>query len=1097
MANTDRDQKPDEILKLETIIGNEITQVDADKIWDNGFAPSFCLDANEAVVGLNLYQCNLSDLSSLSSLTRLTDLNLERNQITDLSAFKGMRGLSYLDLNTNNIEDISPLKKLTNMIYLNLSENRIRFIESLVDMKYLDHLVLSFNPIADIKPLSALIQLTKLSLNNNQIKDLTPLVELINLKELFLFDNQITDMIPLMRLVNLEKLFFDNNSTSDLTPLVHLVNLKELYFRNNQVTNITPLKNLINLERLVLGNNKITDLTPLAYLNSLRELYLKNNQISDLTPLFTLINLRALDLSNNPISDLAPLMNLINLEEIAVNNSQITYLIPLRTLINLKVLFLSNNQITDVKPLKELKNLRIINLSNNKITRLPPDITQWWPNKEILLDEFDYNINELNVFGNPLETPPIEIVKQGREAIQNYFQEMELEPVLFLESKLLVVGNGEVGKTTLMKKLLDNNFTFEVGKEDTTRGINITPWNLPVTFNNGETHDVGLHFWDFGGQEILHATHQFFLTKRSLYLFVWEARKEDETQAFDYWLNIIHLLSADSPVIMVMNKSELRVKPIAEASLQQKFSNIKSFIQVSCVNGDRILELTEKIKSELAQMPHLLDKLPKRWLDIRNELNKQKENYIDLDEYFNICLSHSMGNKQALFLSDYLHDLGTILHFQNDAELNDTVILKPEWATGAVYALIDSLNLQKSEGKFNYADLSNYWKPPKYPKDKYNILLRLMEKFELCFKIADKDEYILPELLPAERTDIDFTPFRSSQNLKLHYSYEFMPAGIITRFISRVHYLIHEDHYWKNGVELSFYESSALVESDSIQKRIRISVSGKSPLQLMAIIRSHLDHIHETLNMKKGEHVVEEIPCYCFECSKSDKPHLFKYHVLERFQTKGKKTVDCEKSAEDVSIEHLLNGFTPPKQEGNLFDSLITVVSQVQGISKTLQTDENSRNTVVALLLRTIGFRALDQTLWSKSGSGKRIGELDIKIEDEKNRTLSIIEALNLDSLDKKEIYDHILKLLEYDCGGVEENYILAYVSAKDFSGFCDKYKDYIVTINYGKYPLIGTIDNEETGFQKIISYRTRHKCNTGETRIHHILVDMSWIEKK
>jgi len=94
-------------------------------------------------------------------------------------------------------------------------------------------------------------------------------------------------------------------------------------------------------------------------------------------------------------------------------------------------------------------------------------------------------------------------------------------------------------------------------------GIDIQPWQQPCTFPDGETRDVKIHFWDFGGQEILHATHQFFLTKRSLYLFVWEARKEEEIQSFDYWLNAVKLLGAESPVIMVMNKSELRIKQIA------------------------------------------------------------------------------------------------------------------------------------------------------------------------------------------------------------------------------------------------------------------------------------------------------------------------------------------------------------------------------------------------------------------------------------------------------------------------------------------------------------------------------------------------------
>jgi hypothetical protein len=298
-----------------------------------------------------------------------------------------------------------------------------------------------------------------------------------------------------------------------------------------------------------------------------------------------------------------------------------------------------------------------------------------------------------------------------------------------------------------------------------------------------------------------------------------------------------------------------------------------------------------------------------------------------------------------------------------------------------------------------------------------------------------------------------------------------------------------EDHYWKNGVELAFYNSFALVESDPVQKRIRVSVSGKSPVQLMAVIRSHFDHIHETLNMKKEEHVFEEIPCICKKCSQSNKPNFYKYDVVQKFK-ENRLPLICVKGMEQVSIERLLKGLIPPGQPGNLFDNLVTIASQVQGISKTLQPDENSRNTVVSLLLGTIGFRVKDQTLWSSSSSGKRMGELDIKIEDETGRTISIIEALNLDSWNKIYATRHIKKIHIYDCGGLKENFILVYATVNDFPALNEKYLVNLSRIVY-KYPLIGKVEQMETGFNNIKAYRSRHSCNKEETVLYHILVQM------
>jgi hypothetical protein len=493
----------------------------------------------------------------------------------------------------------------------------------------------------------------------------------------------------------------------------------------------------------------------------------------------------------------------------------------------------------------------------------------------------------------------------------------------------------------------------------------------------------------------------------------------------------------------------------------------------------------------LSRFYHLLDKLPKRWMDIRDELKARKEDYITREDYFAVCRSHRMDKEKALFLSDYLHDLGIILHFHRDPVLADTVILKPEWATGAVYALIDSLEIQNNKGRFNFAHLGRYWDAKKYPAEKHPQLIRLIEKFELCFNIVDTDDYIIPGLLPSQRPPIDMEAYRSTGNLRLDYSYDFMPAGIITRFISRLHYLIRENHYWNNGVELKFLGSSSLVVSDSAQKRIRVSVSGSNNSQLMGVIRSHFDHIHETLNMKKAEHVFEEVPCICSQCQKSEKPHFFKYDVLQRLSKKGKEA-RCDKSLDDISTDKLLNGFLPPRIPENLFDHLIITLSQVQGLKKTLQPAENSRNTVVANLLRSRGFRAYDQTLSGSSETGASLGELDIKIEDESGRAVSIIEALNLNSCDTGKIDRHVRKLLHnYDCSGLKENYILVYALAKDFEGLCRKYREHLEQIDYESYGLKDGIEDVHTGFNKITAYRARHRCITGETVLYHLLVDM------
>src|SRR5205823_9778700 len=106
-----------------------------------------------------------------------------------------------------------------------------------------------------------------------------------------------------------------------------------------------------------------------------------------------------------------------------------------------------------------------------------------------------------------------------------------------------------VGKTSLIKRLVHGQFDIH---EAETPGIEIQSW--PVTLADGDS--VRLHVWDFGGQEILHATHQFFLTERTVYLLVLSGREGSAGEDAEYWLQLIRSFGADSPVIVALNKSQ-------------------------------------------------------------------------------------------------------------------------------------------------------------------------------------------------------------------------------------------------------------------------------------------------------------------------------------------------------------------------------------------------------------------------------------------------------------------------------------------------------------------------------------------------------------
>jgi len=98
-------------------------------------------------------------------------LDLNGNQIKDISALAGLKNLKRLSLDDNQIKDISALAGLKNLEYLSLSDNQIKDISALAGLKNLQTFDLSDNQIKDISALAGLKSLIWLNLNNNQISE--------------------------------------------------------------------------------------------------------------------------------------------------------------------------------------------------------------------------------------------------------------------------------------------------------------------------------------------------------------------------------------------------------------------------------------------------------------------------------------------------------------------------------------------------------------------------------------------------------------------------------------------------------------------------------------------------------------------------------------------------------------------------------------------------------------------------------------------------------------------------------------------------------------------------------------------------------------
>ena len=133
---------------------------------------------------------------------------------------------------------------------------------------------------------------------------------------------------------------------------------------------------------------------------------------------------------------------------------------------------------------------------------------------------------------------------------------------------------------------------------------------------------IKFNIWDFGGQEIMHATHQFFLTKRSLYLLVLDARLTQEENRVEYWLKIIQSFGGESPVLIVGNKTDQHPLDIDRTGLQKKYPNIVGILETSAATGVGIEALKAEIAEQVNTLPHVRDLLPETWFTVKSKLEE-------------------------------------------------------------------------------------------------------------------------------------------------------------------------------------------------------------------------------------------------------------------------------------------------------------------------------------------------------------------------------------------------------------------------------------------------------------------------------------------
>lgn len=883
------------------------------------------LSGMKRLQALNIEDCDITDISFMRFLPQLKDVKIYSYYLKDFSplmdlhglrsleirsAFanscvkflKNLRNLEELSFNGSGNEDLSGLGDLTGLRKLELcvDSEDISVLFNLVDLQDLTLFLIN----GDVSSLSGLSQLRCLRLFDPKVRDLSPLASLISLKELNLSGtdwkfSQFTDIGPLSNLQNLETLDLSYTPVTDLRPLAGLARLKELDCHESPIRELTG--ELPALERLGLYGTQISDVSELINAKSLDYLDVSATHVTNLSPLSGHPALRHIQADDTPLQS-AALQNMPSLETLFLGGTQLASVDGFRDLPRLRNLHVIDSRVGDISVVSQLNTLTDLRVSYCPVEDLTPLVNH--PSLKLLWVEEapichaplelwrNHALEEVEASPGLPGLPDELLVDNGNclPAIRAHLDDMEEAGRDFADLKLMVLGNGTVGKTQICRRLREERFDETVAS---THGITVTSTPLPAD------EDGRLNIWDFGGQDIYHNTHTLFAKSRSVFVIVWSRDVESVpvveqggmrfyNRPLSYWLEYVKQFGRQgAPIIIVQNKCDT-ADQITELTLPERWQNDFSFVRVvqsSARNADGMDGVKEALRqcihhyrsgNPVLQIGASRARVLRQLQDWRDEdaghpVSARRHRLLLQSEFRSLC-DENGGVAAPDYFLQFLHNAGMI--FYRKGLFDDQIILDQEWALEGFYALFHRQKvyrqLQERGGVFTREFLGELvWDEAGFSVDDQERLVSMMTSCGLCFlhrsrfdrrsrRSVNIDEYAAPELMADVPNEEGWD--HSSEFSVLKITWPFLPEVLIRSIICCFGELAgYAGRYWRTGLNILDHQAEVRVIIDQLTDdgewsgAIRIRAQGAGADRMINRLRPGILYLGERNGLTSNE----------------------------------------------------------------------------------------------------------------------------------------------------------------------------------------------------------------------------------------------------
>ncbi|GEP41915.1 hypothetical protein BGE01nite_12060 [Brevifollis gellanilyticus] len=535
--------------------------------------------------------------------------------------------------------------------------------------------------------------------------------------------------------------------------------------------------------------------------------------------------------------------------------------------------------------------------------------------------ELEY-LADLNLERNPLHPELDAAYNSGLDGIKRYLREMGKGANKRYEAKLLILGDGNEGKTCVSRALRGEPFRKQVS----TRGVDVVPWIVKNPDDEADSaKDITLNIWDFEGQEISHQTHQFFLTSQALYLLVFKCRDLFLIDRAEYWLDTIRARAPKAKVAIVISQCEERSPHIPMDRIQTQYAEMLAeewFFPVGCENGKNIEKLRDFLRRAAANLEFMGTPWPQTYERAEMALKakaRTKTAHLSRAKLNAILKKASVNSDNYDGAAGAMERIGAITQFPDCPDLSDFVVIKPQWLTKAISKVMEDGKLSEDKGEIELKRMEAIWSDANYD-GMFSTFHNCMKEFELCYDLEGISQcclvplrfgYVPPPIPWSDEDGIKMRRMEYKLNIR-------PPMGIMSRFIVKTHHMIVKTAghpkgiYWHNGVFLrtnSPVPSEALCEFVPDERVLRVEVRAAFPQAMCEQINGYIQAVFSFFGGLSAERSFG-----CIKVSAAGREHRCKgLYTEKRIYTalaNQREAIDCEFEDHQVDPRVLIGGFS-------------------------------------------------------------------------------------------------------------------------------------------------------------------------------------------